>query len=60
MALVKADARGYRREIAEATKWLVGAQNETGLWSYTRKGGRFDHSNSQFALLGLHAAARPA
>ena len=58
MALVKADARGYRREIAEATKWLVGAQNETGLWSYTHKGGRFDHSNSQFALLGLHAAAQ--
>jgi len=57
MALVEADPVAYRKEIEAATQWLIAAQNETGLWSYTPGGKRFDHSNSQFALLALHAAA---
>jgi len=58
MVLSKVDAQRYRREINAAAQWLVSAQNRSGLWNYTEEGTRFDHSNSQFALLGLHAAAQ--
>jgi len=51
------------RELAkDAAKWLVEAQIENGLWTYTkskrarRTGG--DMSNTQFALLALDAALR--
>ncbi|MCX7703983.1 MAG: terpene cyclase/mutase family protein, partial [Planctomycetota bacterium] len=52
------------RGLAEkAAKWLVEAQLENGMWTYTRQpstgwaaGG--DMSNAQFALLGLDAACR--
>lgn len=57
MALAEADATRYRREITQAARWLVEAQFDGGLWGYTQRPGPFDHSNSQFALLGLHAAA---
>lgn len=58
MVLAKVDPEQYRPEIVAATRWLVDAQNESGLWNYTQRGPRFDHSNSQFALLGLHTAAQ--
>lgn len=56
MALVQDDPRRHRRAIRELAEWLIAAQTPAGLWSYTRSGGRWDHSNSQFALLALHAA----
>lgn len=58
MVLAQADPARLRRELAAAADWLVAAQGPTGLWGYTGQGERFDHSNSQFALLGLHAAAQ--
>jgi hypothetical protein len=57
LALGAADPRKYRREISAAVDWLVAAQQVGGLWNYTEVGTRFDHSNTQFALLGLYAAA---
>jgi Domain of unknown function (DUF4159) len=57
MLLAQADAQKHRRFIASAARWLIEAQQDNGLWSYTQRPGAFDHSNSQFALLGLHAAA---
>jgi hypothetical protein len=57
MVLARVNRPEDRRLITEATQWLIGAQNRTGLWTYEPGGDRFDHSNSQFALLGLNAAA---
>ncbi len=58
MALAAADAAKYHTEIGAAAHWLVSAQRRNGLWSYETRGGTYDHSNTQFALLGLHAAAQ--
>lgn len=58
MVLAQADPEAYRREIREAALWLADAQNSSGLWSYTPHQEPVDHSNTQFALLGLHAAAQ--
>lgn len=55
--LALADAQAYRVPILAAARWLIDAQHADGLWSYTAQPAPFDHSNSQFALLGLHAAA---
>ncbi len=57
MVLARVDAVRYRKEIEAAARWLMEGQGVQGLWSYTTGQQRFDHSNSQFALLGLHAAA---
>ncbi|MBN1344931.1 MAG: DUF4159 domain-containing protein [Phycisphaerae bacterium] len=59
MALAMDDPKGHAREIQLSANWLVGAQLGNGAWTYmrsTRSAG--DHSNTQFALLGLHAAAQ--
>ncbi|MFQ5805630.1 MAG: DUF4159 domain-containing protein [Phycisphaerae bacterium] len=58
MALAKADPQKYRREIDSAARWLIKVQRQNGLWSYDGPRGTYDHSNTQFALLGLHAAAQ--
>jgi len=58
MALAKADPVKYRREIDAAARWLIDVQLPNGLWTYDGKRRPFDHSNTQFALLGLHAAAQ--
>jgi hypothetical protein len=70
MVLSIADPVRYRPEIEAGAQWLVEAQNRTGLWDYSispeilgpERGEvrpqRFDHSNTQFALLGLHAASQ--
>jgi hypothetical protein len=39
-----------------ATKWMLEQQKADGYWRYPSGG--FDTSNTQFALLGLHAATR--
>lgn len=57
MVLAEADSQKYVREIRAAAQWLIGAQAGSGLWSYGARAQQFDHSNSQFALLGLHAAS---
>lgn len=57
MVLGAVDPAGQRAAIADSANWLIHAQNRSGLWNYTPAGERFDHSNSQFALLGLNAAA---
>ncbi len=58
MALAQADGEKYRKQVERSARWLMRAQGETGLWSYQLNPVSFDHSNSQFALLGLHAAAQ--
>jgi len=58
MVLARVDAQRYRADIQAAADWLIRAQGPSGLWNYTAHKERFDHSNSQFALLGLHAAAQ--
>lgn len=58
MALARADPQRYEQEIRAGARWLAEAQQGSGLWSYVVQDGRFDHSNSQFALLGLHTAAQ--
>ncbi len=58
MALAQADPAKYRRDIESAARWLVNVQRQNGLWSYDGSRGTYDHSNTQFALLGLHAAAQ--
>src|SRR5262249_35806333 len=57
MALAQADPKRYHAEIFEAAKWLVSAQQESGLWGYTGNAGPGGNSNSQFARLGLYFAA---
>jgi hypothetical protein len=42
-----------RQRIQRNVNWLLKAQQDSG-WSYT-KGGGTDNSNTQYALLGLHA-----
>ena len=58
MVLAHVDPLAYGPQIQEAADWLAGARGVLGLWSYQPGQRRFDHSNSQFALLGLHAAAQ--
>ncbi len=60
MALAAAaDPDRYRAEIDAAADWLLLTRCPSGLWSYGASAANcnFDHSNTQFALLGLHAAA---
>ncbi|MCE5325150.1 MAG: DUF4159 domain-containing protein [Planctomycetaceae bacterium] len=47
----------YKPALRAAAQWLIAAQLNTGMWSYTHQG-RGDNSNTQFALLGLHEAAK--
>jgi len=56
MALQSVDAERYREQIRQNAEFLMAAQQESGGWSYNARG-RPDNSNSQFALLGLRAAA---
>jgi len=52
----------HREQLQATADWLARTQLTTGMWSYglmhgrTRGGG--DNSNTQFALLGLHEAAK--
>ena len=47
----------YRPHLEASAKWLVNAQSPTGMWGYGHRNGG-DNSNTQFALLGLHEAAK--
>ena len=46
----------YLREIENAAGWLIQNQLRNGGWTYNNTGGSGDSSNSQFAILALHAA----
>lgn len=60
MAMAAVDGKKYHGELKQAVEWLTQAQNRDGGWRYRIiRGGNqgSDHSCTQFALLGLHAAA---
>ncbi len=56
-AFAAADPETYARDLQAAASWLCLAQQRNGMWSYTTSGTP-DNSNTQFALLGLHEAAK--
>jgi hypothetical protein len=64
MALATADPLGkrYLAQVTSDTKWLVNRQvtrgPHAGGWDYSRPKSSADASNSQFALLALHEAAK--
>jgi len=58
MALESVDRERYAAQIKAAADYLMRAQQGSGGWSYYDSGARPDNSNSQFAVLGLHSAAR--
>ena len=64
MAFATADPSGkrYMRQISSDTRWLIDRQitngKSIGGWGYNRTRGGGDASNSQFALLALHEAAK--
>ena len=60
MALAAADPDGkkYLREVEESVDWLLNNQVRDGGWSYMDRGGAGDSSNTQFAILALHAAVQ--
>jgi hypothetical protein len=62
MALCAAEPDKDRLIIDRNVRWLEAIQINTGSrkgsWGYSDKQGQGDNSNTQFALLGLHEAAR--
>lgn len=74
--LTAADPKKYFKAIETSARWLMAAQTQGGMWTYTSAAGRAggpvrgvpaaavraagggDNSNTQFALLGLHEAAK--
>jgi hypothetical protein len=58
MALAAADPDGYRAEITVAAQYLMRQQLDNGTWNYSPTVAGQDNSNTQFALLGLHEAAK--
>ena len=62
LAAADPDGKVYAKQLQEAADWLVKSQLDNGMWTYSpgrRAGvGRGDNSNTQFALLGLHEAAK--
>lgn len=45
-------------KLRSAADYLIKGQLPTGMWTYTLDAGAGDNSNTQFALLGLHEAAK--
>jgi len=61
LAVVAKDNARYARALQEAATALVKGQLNSNMWTYQLRGqqtGRGDNSNTQFALLGLHEAAK--
>lgn len=56
MALEALGAKRYRRHITACARRLLETQLDAGLWGYPTGNG--DNSNTQYAVLGLRAAAR--
>jgi len=55
MAVCEAGADSRLSFVEQGARFLLEHQDGSGLWGYPD--GRPDHSNAQYALLGLHAAA---
>jgi hypothetical protein len=59
MALAEAGDPRDRERIQQCVDWLIAARSMKGGklvgWGYSNDGGQTDHSNSQYALLGLNA-----
>jgi len=55
MAVCEAGAESRFSFVEKGARFLLEHQDGSGLWGYPD--GRPDHSNAQYALLGLHAAA---
>jgi len=45
--------REYRSQLTDAINKMVSIRQQGGGWNYTAGGGRFDNSNTQFAVLSL-------
>ncbi len=59
MAMAMAEPEVFRDDIQAAADFLIEAQLSNGAWTYgISRAGSGDHSNTQFALLGLHAASQ--
>ncbi len=58
MVLVAAGAESTNGELISATQWLTSHQLSDGTWDYSPTSPGRDNSNTQFALLGLHEAAK--
>jgi hypothetical protein len=58
--LAAAGPAKYAKPLQGAATWLAQAQLDNGAWTYGGGGGRGlgDHSNTQYALQGLHEAAK--
>jgi hypothetical protein len=56
MALEAVGGKRYKRRITECARRLEATQLDEGLWGYPTGNG--DNSNTQYAVLGLRAAAR--
>ncbi len=56
MALEAVGGKRHKRRITECARALMASQNKAGLWGYPSGNG--DNSNTQYAVLGLRAAAR--
>ncbi len=56
MTLETIGGKRHKLKITEAARLLIASQNEAGFWGYPSGNG--DHSNSQYAILGLRHAAR--
>lgn len=56
-ALELVDRRKYRQRMNQSLKFLLKAQNAKG-WTYSTGRGRYDNSNTQFAVLAFAAAER--
>ena len=50
--------RADKAIVERAAKWLIEKQEKTGTWGYPDRGDSYDHSNTQYAMLGLKSAAR--
>ena len=57
-ALAAANPKKYAAQLQAGANWLAKAQLQAGTWTYSQRLGGGDNSNTQFALLGLHEAAK--
>jgi hypothetical protein len=57
-AIAKAITPEDRALVKRAAEWLLEKQTKDGTWGYPERSENFDHSNTQYAMLGLKSAAR--
>jgi hypothetical protein len=57
-AIQSAITKEDRAFVDRCVKWLIEHQTKAGTWGYPEGEEHYDHSNTQYALLGLKSAAR--